>query len=153
MKRFFVLLFTLGLMFSASACSGDKGGQPASSGPAAVAAPAPAVSAAGPLFRTITPQEAQAMMAQRKELLVIDVRGPEELREGFLAGSQLMPFWEIAKGQRTIPTGRPLLLVCAVGGRSYAVGQYLYQKGYPEVYNLQGGIDNWKRAGLPVQYP
>jgi rhodanese-related sulfurtransferase len=93
------------------------------------------------------------MIAQRKGLLVIDVRGPEERKEGFIAGSQLVPFWEIAKGQKTLPFDRPLLLVCAVGGRSLAVGQYYSQKGHPEVYNLQGGIDNWKRAGLPLQYP
>lgn len=149
MKRFFVLVATLGLLFSASACSGDKGTAPAPvTQPVAQSAPV-----GGPVFRTVTPQEAQTMIAQRQGLLVVDVRGPEELKEGFIAGSQLVPFWEIAKGQKTIPTGRPLLLVCAVGGRSYAVGQYLAQKGYPEVYNLQGGIDNWKRAGLPLQYP
>jgi rhodanese-related sulfurtransferase len=68
-----------------------------------------------------------------------------------IPGSQLVPFGEIARGRMTLPTGRPLLLICAVGGRSYAVGQYFYRKGYPEVYNLQGGISAWKAAGLPLQ--
>lgn len=152
MKSFFAVVVTLGMLLSASACSGDKGsGKPLASVSQPVASQA--APASGPIFRTVTPQEAQAMIAQRKELLVIDVRGPEELREGFIAGSQLVPFWDIAKGQKTLPTDHPLLLVCAVGGRSYAVGQYLAQKSYREVYNLQGGIDNWKRAGLPLQYP
>ncbi|NTV13049.1 MAG: rhodanese-like domain-containing protein [Desulfobulbaceae bacterium] len=149
MKRIFALLVVVGLLFSTPASSGDKG-SPAPAGKTAAPSAAPL---SGPVFRTVTPQEAQAMIAQRKDLLVIDVRGPEELKEGFIAGSQLMPFWEIAKGQKTIPTGRPVLLVCAVGGRSLAVGQYLAQKNYPEVYNLQGGIDKWKRAGLPLQFP
>lgn len=147
MKRIFALFLALGLLFSAPACSGEKGDKPA------VAGPATAAPASGPVFRTIPPQEALALIAQRKDLQVIDVRGPEELKEGFIANSRLVPFWAIAKGQQTLPVGPPLLLVCAVGGRSYAVGQYLYQKGYREVYNLQGGIDNWKRAGLPLQYP
>jgi rhodanese-related sulfurtransferase len=151
MKRFFMFIVALAVLLAASACSGDKGGGQAASG-TATATPQ-STPASGPLFRTVTPQEAQAMIAQRKELLVIDVRGPEELKEGFIANSQLVPFWEIAKGQRTLPSDHPLLLVCAVGGRSYAVGQYLSQKGYREVYNLQGGIDNWKRNGLPLQYP
>lgn len=151
MKRLFALTVAMGLLFSTPACSGDKGSQKAAA-PVGKTAPASPAPASGPVFRTVSPQEAQAMIAQRKELLVIDVRGPEELKEGFIAGSQLMPFWEIARGQKTVPTGRPLLLVCAVGGRSYAVGQYLAQKNYPEVYNLQGGIDNWKKAGLPLQY-
>jgi len=149
MKRIFASLVVLGLLFSTPACSGDKGG-PAPTGKTAAPSAAPA---SGPVFRTVSPQEAQAMIAQRKDLLVIDVRSPEELKEGFIAGSQLMPFWEIAKGQKSVPTGPPVLLVCAVGGRSLAVGQYLSQKNYQEVYNLQGGIDNWKRAGLPLQFP
>jgi len=152
MKSFFAVVVALGMLFSASACSGDKGSGkevgPVSRPVASLTTPA-----SGPVFRAVTPQEAQAMIAQRKDLVVIDVRNPEELKEGFIAGSQLIPFWEIAKGQKTLPNDHPLLLVCAVGGRSYAVGQYLAQKGYPEVYNLQGGIDNWKRAGLPLQYP
>lgn len=147
MKRIFALMLALGLLFSAPACSGEKGDQPAA------AATATASPAAGPVFRTIPPQEARVLIAQRRDLQIIDVRGPEELREGFIANSRLVPFWAIARNQQTLPVGPPLLLVCAVGGRSYAVGQYLYQKGYREVYNLQGGIDNWKRAGLPLQYP
>jgi len=146
------LLVVMGLLFTTPACSGDKGGQQANTpvGTTTVASPAPA---SGPVYRAVSPQEAQAMIAQRKDLLVIDVRNPEELKEGFIAGSQLVPFWEIAKGQKTLPNDHPILLVCAVGGRSFAVGQYLAQKNYPEVYNLQGGIDNWKKAGLPLQYP
>lgn len=152
MKRFFTVVAVLGMLFATSGCSGDKNGDQAVG---SVTPPGPSSAAPGgaQIMRTVTPQEAQAMIAQRKDLVVIDVRNPEELKEGFIAGSQLTPFWEIAKGQRILPTDHPLLLVCAVGGRSYAVGQYLYQKGYREVYNLQGGIDNWKRSGLPLQYP
>ena len=51
----------------------------------------------------------------------------------------------------TLPTGQPLLLICAVGGRSYAVGRYFSGKGYGEIYNLAGGISAWKAAGLPLQ--
>lgn len=146
MKSFFAVVVVMGLLFTASVGFGYK-----SSG--GVGSPSQAVPAVVPVFHTVSPQEAQAMIAQRKDLLVIDVRGSDELKEGFIAGSQFVPFWEIAKGQKTLPSDHPLLLICAVGGRSYAVGQYLYQKGYPEVYNLQGGIDNWKRAGFPLQYP
>ena len=152
MKRFFALSVIMGLLFCTPACSGDKGTSTAPT-PAGKVAATGAAPASGPVYRAVTPQEAQAMIAQRKDLLVIDVRNPEELKEGFIAGSQLVPFWELAKGQKTLPADHPILLVCAVGGRSFAVGQYLAQKNYPEVYNLQGGIDNWKKAGLPLQYP
>lgn len=104
------------------------------------------------IFASIDPVEANQLIQKRKDLLVLDVRSPEELREGKIAGSKLVPFWEIAKGNYTVPAGQPVLLVCAVGGRSYAVGQYLSKSGYPEVYNLKSGISGWKQSGLPVEY-
>jgi rhodanese-related sulfurtransferase len=109
-------------------------------------------SKADPVFRTVSPQEAQFLLSNRKDLLLIDVREPQELGEGFIAGSQLISMSDIAKGRASLPTGQPMMLVCAVGGRSYGIGQYYYRKGYPEIYNLKGGISAWKKAGLPLQY-
>ncbi len=91
-------------------------------------------------------------MATRKDLMLVDLREAKELREGYIAGSQLIPMSKIAKGTEILPDDRPLLLICAVGGRSYGVGRYFSGKGYPEIYNLKGGISAWKKAGLPLQY-
>jgi rhodanese-related sulfurtransferase len=83
--------------------------------------------------------------------MLVDVRAPEELSGGSISGSRLIPFSDLAQGRQTLPAGRPLLLICAVGGRSYAVGRYFSGKGYGEIYNLAGGISAWKAAGLPLQ--
>ncbi len=103
------------------------------------------------VFRSLSPQEAKALIETRKDLVLVDVRSPEELYEGSIPGSKLIPFGELAQGRMTLPTGQPLLLICAIGGRSYAVGQYFSGKGYGEIYNLAGGISAWKAAGLPLQ--
>ncbi len=123
----------------------------AASAPAAAVPPPPPV-AAGPIFMTTPPAQTSELIQKRKDLLLIDVRSPQELREGSIEGSTLLPFWNIMKGEFDLPKDRPILLICAVGGRSYAAGQILAQKGYKEIYNLQGGIDAWKRAGLPLKY-
>ena len=104
-----------------------------------------------PVFRSLSPQEAKSLIESRKDLVLVDVRSPQELHEGSIPGSRLLPFGELAVGRMTLPTGKPLLLICAVGGRSYAVGQYFSGKGYGEIYNLSGGISAWKAAGLPLQ--
>lgn len=114
---------------------------------------APAAAPAGePIFKSIPPTEAKQIIDQRKNLVLIDVRSPEELREGAIAGSKLVPMWAIFKNQLTLPHDAPVMLICAVGGRSYAAGQMMYRYGFKEVYNLSGGIDAWKKAGLPVVY-
>ncbi|MGV1100819.1 rhodanese-like domain-containing protein [Thiovibrio sp. JS02] len=143
MKKFMPLFAALALLLTIVSC-GDGGS--AENRQTAVTG-----QQQGPIFRSLGPREARELMETRKDLLLIDVRSPEELWEGVIPGSQLVPFGEIARGRMTLPTGRPLLLICAVGGRSYAVGQYFYRKGYPEIYNLQGGISAWKAAGLPLQ--
>ncbi|MEW6500633.1 MAG: rhodanese-like domain-containing protein [Thermodesulfobacteriota bacterium] len=133
MRRLFALL--LPLLLLATACS-DK----------------PSPPQGGPVFRSLSPLEAKALVAQRSDLKLIDLREPQELVEGSIPGSQLMPFRALAQGEATLPKGPPLLLICAVGGRSYMVGQYFSRNGYPEIYNLEGGISAWKQAGLPLEH-
>jgi rhodanese-related sulfurtransferase len=151
MKRFFALALLLGLLLGTAACSGDREAEsiPASGQKGAAASPSPA---SGPIFRTVPPREAQAMIASRPELLVVDLREPGEMKEGYIDGSIMIPVSDLSKGTKSLPANQPLLLVCAVGGRSYGVGRYFSLKGYREIYNLQGGIDDWKKAGLPLKY-
>ena len=142
MKRILRLTSTLIMLLLAVACSDSESAENRRSS---------AEPGAAPIFRSISPQEARSLMASRKDLVLVDVRSPEELREGSIPGSQLIPMGELARGRMSVPEGKPLLLICAVGGRSYAVGQYFSHKGYKEIYNLSGGISAWKAAGLPLQ--
>ena len=105
------------------------------------------------LFKTVTPKEAKNLIDKRNDLLLIDVRGQEEeLGEGYIAGSTLMPLWDIIKGTQRPPKNKPILLICAVGGRSLALGQLMSKNGWNEVYNLKGGISAWKDEKLPLKY-
>jgi rhodanese-related sulfurtransferase len=105
---------------------------------------------AGASFRTVTPQEAKTLIETRKDLLLVDVRSPEEFQGGSLPGARLIPFWDFTKGRFDLPKDKPILLVCAVGGRSLACGQLLAAKGYREVYNLKGGLDAWIEQRVPL---
>jgi len=104
------------------------------------------------LFKTVTPQEAKILIENRKDLLLVDVRGQDELSEGYIVGSTLIPLWDIIKGTKRPPQDKPILLICAVGGRSLALGQLMSKNGWDEVYNLKGGISAWKKAQLPLKY-
>jgi rhodanese-related sulfurtransferase len=104
-------------------------------------------------FASIGPMEAKKLIETTADLLLIDVRSVQEYQQGALPGSKLIPFWEIMKGDYSLPKDRPILLVCAVGGRSYAVGQYLSMKGHQEVYNLSGGLSAWAKERVPLPSP
>lgn len=103
-------------------------------------------------FRSVSPKEAQQLIETRKDLILLDCRTPQELSNGAIESSKLVPFWAIMQNKVDLPKNKPILLVCAVGGRSYAAGQILSRQGYQEVYNLSGGISAWKKEGLPLIY-
>jgi len=105
-----------------------------------------------PIFKTVTPTEAQNLIENRGDLLLIDVRGQDELTQGYIEGSTLMPLWAIIKGTQRPPQNKPILLICAVGGRSLALGKLMSKNGWNEVYNLKGGISAWKKDHLPLKY-
>ncbi len=124
-------------------------------GPAGAATPASAPHAAAQKKiddpASIPVEEARKLIAARKDLLLIDVRSPMEFSQGFIAGSKNLPFIDIMEGRHALVKDQPLLLICSIGGRSFAAVQLLQEKGYKQVYNLDGGIQAWRRASEPLQ--
>jgi len=93
--------------------------------------------------------QAQALLLKRPEIFLLDVRTPGEYFQVRLDGAHLIPIDQLQRRIAEVPKG-PVLVYCAVGSRSSAVAGYLQQLGYPEVYNLYGGIWAWQLRGLPV---
>lgn len=100
--------------------------------------------------RNLTPQEAYKMVAQRSDLYLLDVRTPGEYRQARLEGARLIPIDQFTRRLSEVPKNRPILVYCAVGSRSAQVVNYLARQGYPEIYNLYGGIYSWSQNGLPI---
>jgi len=93
---------------------------------------------------------ARRLIAERADLFILDVRTPGEFAEVRLEGAVLIPIDQVVKRISEIPRDRPILVYCAVGSRSSQVAGYLARLGYPEVYNLYGGIWGWQLRGYPV---
>ena len=100
--------------------------------------------------RNLSSQEAYAMVGQRADLFLLDVRTPGEYQQARLDGARLIPIDQFVKRLAEVPKDRPVLVYCAVGSRSAQVVNYLARQGYPEIYNLSGGIYAWAQKGLPV---
>lgn len=84
--------------------------------------------------------------------LVIDVREPNEFETVRLeSGVALVPMSRFAERWQELPKDRPLLIMCASGGRSAAATAHLVRNGYGDVANVAGGISEWERSGLPVR--
>ena len=84
------------------------------------------------------------------DIFLLDVRTPGEFREIRLVGGKLIPIDQLLKRISEVPQDKPVLVYCAVGSRSSQVVGYLARTGFPEVYNLYGGIYAWNKQGFPV---
>lgn len=82
--------------------------------------------------------------------VLVDVREPNELVAARVAGAAHVPMSVFAQRFTELPKDRPLLVMCASGGRSAAVTAFLLRNGWTDVANVDGGINAWQRAGLPV---
>lgn len=94
----------------------------------------------------LDPAEAKEFMAARPAggYQLLDVRQPGEYEQEHLAGARLIPLKELAGRAGELDPDQPVLVYCAIGGRSRAAAQYLNGQGFNQVYNLSGGIKAWQ---------
>lgn len=82
--------------------------------------------------------------------LLLDVREPDEIREKRIPGAVEMTPAELRERWEEIPSGRPLVVYCRSGNRSYDACGFLDAKGRGALANLEGGIIAWEQDGLPI---
>src|SRR3990170_533672 len=84
--------------------------------------------------------------------VLIDVRDPDEYREGFIEGAVGISrgFLEF-KVQDAFPDSEtPIVLYCLSGLRSLLAARALQALGYRNVASMAGGIRRWKELRLPL---
>ncbi|WP_298328228.1 rhodanese-like domain-containing protein [Haloactinopolyspora sp.] len=81
--------------------------------------------------------------------VLVDVREPEEYVQAHVPGAELLPMGEVVAAHEQIPRDRPVYVICAVGGRSAQVAEFLSDQGV-DARNVAGGTLAWIRAGHPV---
>ncbi|MDD5627509.1 MAG: rhodanese-like domain-containing protein [Elusimicrobia bacterium] len=102
-------------------------------------------------FGGVKPAQA-AELAKQPGAFILDVRTEAEYAGGHLERAQLIPVQSLAGRLAELPAAKktPILVYCAVGGRSAVAARLLKSKGYEAVHDLAGGINAWRSAGLPV---
>jgi rhodanese-related sulfurtransferase len=93
-----------------------------------------------------------ADLARQSRTFILDVRTEDEYAGGHLERAKLIPVQGLAGRLSELPSDKqtPILVYCAVGGRSAVAAGILKVKGYEAVHDLAGGINAWLKAGFPV---
>jgi rhodanese-related sulfurtransferase len=106
---------------------------------------------AAPAVRDLTAAQARKLLSRTPKAFLLDVRTPDEYRQGHLRGAVLVPLSDLERRVREVPRNRTVLVYCAVGSRSRMAAGLLAGKGYAQVYNMSDGIVGWYRSGLPIE--
>lgn len=95
-------------------------------------------------YQTITPEEAQQMLQDQPDAILLDVRTQEEYDTQHIEGATLLTDSDIAsRAADVLPDKDAVILVyCRSGRRSAASSQQLAELGYTNVYDF-GGIIDW----------
>ncbi len=86
------------------------------------------------------------------DVFLLDVRGEAELHEdGRIPGAQHIMLGYLPQHVNALPREKPIVVQCRSGNRSAIAASILQAHGIERVTNLLGGINEWKRLGLPVE--
>jgi rhodanese-related sulfurtransferase len=105
-----------------------------------------------PRGRQATPLQATQMINRGKSTAVIDVRSADEFNAGHLRDAKNMPLADLAKriGELDKNKVKTVILVCQSGARADKAARQLKSAGFEDIYTLEGGVNAWSAAGLPL---
>ena len=98
-----------------------------------------------------SPSEA-VMLINRANALVLDVRDEQEFAGGHIADARHIPAAQLEARLNELRRfkDRPLIVNCQGGVRSARACELLRKHEFGKIYNLQGGLNAWIQAKLPV---
>lgn len=108
-----------------------------------------ALAAAGTL-QTVKVNQVSAL--QSRGVLLLDVREVDEYTEMHAPGSTLIPLGQLQQRLSEIADYKnlPVAVICRSGNRSAEAIKLLERAGFSAATNVEGGMNAWQKAGLPV---
>jgi adenylyltransferase/sulfurtransferase len=91
----------------------------------------------------ITPVDLKKRLDAGDDVLILDVREPNEYQINRIAGSVLIPLGELPRRYAELPKDKDIVAHCKMGGRSAKAMEFLQTVGFKRVKNLRGGILEW----------
>ena len=102
-------------------------------------------------YTSLKPGDFQEACQNDDKALLIDVREFFEYKKSRIDNAVNIPSsGNLDNSADTLNKESSLFLYCTSGYRSRRVAKHFYDKGFLKLYSLDGGINEWKKAGLPV---
>jgi len=109
-------------------------------------------STAEAVVETVSPSDAEEVLVENGDAVLLDIRTPDEYAAARISGSENIDFYEAdfaAQLAQLDPDGT-YVVYCRSGNRSGQAMEIFRDLGFAEVYEIDGGIVNWSDSGYPV---
>ena len=109
-------------------------------------------------FKTISLKETFELIKKNKEnpgFTIIDLRSPEQHQKEYIENSVNINFKDedFLPRLSTLNKNKTYLIHCKVGSIGKRTLGKMEQQGFKQVYNIEGGIENWIKQGFPTIKP
>lgn len=134
MRRLLLLVSALALFVSACGGATDTAGQ----------------------IDLVAPSAASGVISDAPDgLVVLDIRTPEEFNAGALPDAVNVDFYasDFRAQLDALDKDVPYVMYCNSGNRSASAADLMEELGFAEVYEIDGGIQAWARAGGALALP
>ena len=101
----------------------------------------------------LSPKKFKFALKNTSHAMVLDARTPKETSRSYIKNAVFMDIHDslFTKKVSTINKNLPIFIYCAIGVRSHDAAVMMKNMGFSKVYDLKGGIINWRLAGLTVE--
>jgi len=101
--------------------------------------------------RRIGPAQLTALV-NRDNALVVDLRAIGDFEKGHIAGAKNVQMSQFDPENKALAPAKslPVVLVCQVGQTATTAAKRLRKAGFAQVAVLEGGIQAWQSADLPL---
>jgi adenylyltransferase/sulfurtransferase len=97
----------------------------------------------------ISPKELNEQLQNGNDVILIDVREPQELQISKLPNAELIPLGQFPGRMSELDSSKEMVIFCRSGARSGHAVDLLRAAGFTKVKNLVGGINDWARQVDP----
>ena len=93
------------------------------------------------------------LLMNKDDAVILDVRDTKAFNGGHILGARQLKSDAIQNkqfGSLEKFKDKPIIVVCAMGNTARSTAQELHKQGFEKTSILQGGMNSWESAGLPV---
>jgi rhodanese-related sulfurtransferase len=104
------------------------------------------------VIQKVSVREFDSLMDSLQDEIVVDLRTPDELKNGRIPGALAIDFFgpEFETSIHALDKQKVYLLYCAGGGRSAETAELMAKSGFKRIYNLEQGFNGWAKQKMPI---